>query len=72
MCQNCHLTKGKNTGPKINGRKVVDRPSLEQIEMDLKELGSMLQVGKKYGVSDNAVRKWIKKYKDWEKEGIDY
>ena len=26
----------------------------------------MVKVGKKYGVSDNAVRRWIKKYKDWD------
>lgn len=29
---------------------------------DFKELKSFVQVGKKYGVSDNAVRKWCKKY----------
>lgn len=43
-------------------RKVIDRPSLEQIDTDLKELGSFVQVGKKYGVSDNAIRKWIRTY----------
>ena len=42
-------------------RKVKDRPSLAQIYKDLNELGSYVQVGKKYGVSDNAIRKWIKK-----------
>ena len=26
----------------------------------------MVNIGKKYGVSDNSVRKWIKKYKDEE------
>ena len=43
-------------------RIVIDRPSLEQINIDLTELGSFVQVGKKYGVSDNAIRKWIKTY----------
>ena len=43
-------------------RIVENRPSLVQIYKDLNELGSYVQVGKKYGVSDNAVRKWIKGY----------
>jgi transposase len=29
---------------------------------DLKILKSFVQVGKKYNVSDNTIRKWIKKY----------
>jgi transposase-like protein len=38
---------------------VKDRPSVEQINDDLETM-SMVAVGKKYGVSDNAVRKWIR------------
>lgn len=38
-----------------------NRPSLEQLQQEIEELG-FLAVGKKYGVSDNAIRKWIKKY----------
>ena len=38
------------------------RPSLEQLKNDLKELKSMVQVGIKYKVSDNAIRKWIRNY----------
>lgn len=41
-----------------------NRPTLKQIEKDLETM-SMVAVGKKYGVSDNAVRKWIKKYKKY-------
>jgi hypothetical protein len=37
------------------------RPSSEQLQEDLNTL-SWVAVGKKYGVSDNAVRKWAKKY----------
>lgn len=44
----------------IGLRKVKDRPSKEQLENDIQEL-PMTKIGKKYGVSDNAVRKWIKK-----------
>ena len=31
------------------------------LEQDLAEL-SFVEIGKKYGVSDNAIRKWCKKY----------
>jgi prophage antirepressor-like protein/predicted GIY-YIG superfamily endonuclease len=39
------------------------RPSLAQLEADLQTEKSYVQVGKKYGVSDNCIRKWINKYK---------
>jgi hypothetical protein len=39
-----------------------NRPSLEQINTDLKELKTFVKVGLKYNVSDNCIRKWIKKY----------
>ena len=44
-----------------NNRKTI-RPSYEQLCSD-KEHMSMVAIGKKYGVSDNTIRKWIKKYK---------
>jgi transposase-like protein len=43
-------------------RKVENRPSAEELQKMLEET-SFLAVGRKYGVSDNAVRKWAKKYK---------
>jgi hypothetical protein len=51
-CVECHL---------INARKVT-RPTYEEIMKD-RETMTMIDIGKKYGVSDNAVRKWIKQYK---------
>jgi hypothetical protein len=45
---------------KINQRKV-DRPSHEQLLKEIKET-NYRAVGIKYGVSDNAIRKWIKYY----------
>jgi transposase-like protein len=39
-----------------------NRPSLLQLKQDIEELKSMVQVGRKYSVSDNAIRKWIKNY----------
>ena len=47
---------------KFNKKKVKDRPSLEQLEKDMESL-SMVKVGKKYGVSDNAIRKWLRNYR---------
>jgi hypothetical protein len=44
----------------IEARKV-ERPSYEQLLSDVSEM-SMLAVGRKYGVSDNAVRKWLRWY----------
>jgi hypothetical protein len=59
-CTRCNECNNKN---KIKIKSVEsNRPSLEQLKNDLKELKSMVQVGVKYKVSDNAVRKWIKNY----------
>lgn len=46
--------------PRPGLRKVV-RPSRAQLQADLAQL-SVLAVGRKYGVSDNAVRKWLRAY----------
>jgi hypothetical protein len=39
----------------------VERPSYEQLKEDVRTM-SMLAVGRRYGVSDSAVRKWIRWY----------
>ena len=39
----------------------VPRPSYDQLKEDIASM-SMVAVGRKYGVSDNAVRKWIRWY----------
>jgi uncharacterized protein YjcR len=41
----------------------VPRPSHAQLIADLEAM-SYVQVGAKYGVSDNAVRKWLRRYED--------
>ena len=46
---------------RIASRKV-SRPSYDQLLKDTRIM-SMVKVGQKYGVSDNAVRKWIKGYR---------
>ncbi|XAI97426.1 homing endonuclease protein [Leptolyngbya phage Lbo-JY46] len=43
-------------------RKVKNRPSLYDLENDVKKLGYS-GTGRKYNVSDNCIRKWIKQYK---------
>ncbi len=37
------------------------RPSYEQLMADVSSM-SFLAVGRKYGVSDNAIRKWLRWY----------
>jgi len=43
----------------LNKRKVKDRPSQEQLLKEIEET-NYCAVGRKYGVSDNAIRKWLK------------
>jgi endogenous inhibitor of DNA gyrase (YacG/DUF329 family) len=45
-------------GVPVPDRRKVERPSYEQLMADVASM-SFLAVGRKYGVSDNAVRKWI-------------
>jgi hypothetical protein len=42
-------------------RRKVERPPYEQLTREVDEMG-YLAVGRKYGVSDNAVRKWVRFY----------
>jgi hypothetical protein len=58
--------------PKPMNRKV-ERPCYEQLMADVASM-SFLAIGRKYGVSDNAVRKWIRWYEyqremdEWRRE----
>jgi integrase len=45
--------------PREYYQRKVERPSLEQLKKDIGNLG-FVGTGKKYGVSDNAVRKWLR------------
>jgi Zn finger protein HypA/HybF involved in hydrogenase expression len=49
LCNTCHS----------KSQRKVERPSKEQLLQEIKET-SYLAVGRKYGVSDNAIRKWLK------------
>jgi len=66
-CTTCHteLTQKRKTGlcekcVKISFRSI-ERPSYSDLIKELNE-NNFTQTGKKYGVSDNAIRKWIKYY----------
>ena len=50
-----------NTNRSFRQRKV-DRPSYSVLKSEIEQFGYS-GVGRKYGVSDNAVRKWLKAYK---------
>ena len=46
---------------KFGQRKIENRPSIEELKSLLTE-NSFVSVGKMYGISDSAVRKWVKSY----------
>jgi HNH endonuclease len=79
VCPNCNATldthcgkknkknkrksKGNQRGiPRLGTRKVI-RPSFEDLMQELTE-SNYSEVGRKYGVTDNAVRKWKRFYED--------
>ena len=45
-----------------HARKIENRPSKEELIQDFIVLKSFVQIGNKYGVSDNAIRKWFAAY----------
>jgi hypothetical protein len=78
LCSECTAPvskKGaKRCGPcaRMENRKVKDRPDIIQLKSDFIELNTCINVGKKYGVSDTAVSKWIEVLKrNMNQEDID-
>lgn len=67
-CQCCgvELKTNSKTGLCINcyskTQRKVERPTKDKLQKEI-ETSSYTAVGKKYGVSDNAIRKWLKNYK---------
>lgn len=51
----------KECAPKASRK--VDRPPYEQLVKEIEET-NYCAVGRKYGVSDNAIRKWVKNYEN--------
>lgn len=67
LCKSCgnilednHENYCSENCAKLALRKV-ERPDLDQLGRDISSM-PMVKVGEKYGVSDNAVRKWCKSY----------
>lgn len=65
-CSNCGKKIKKNKTNKCFKcsrfcKRKVSRPSKEILEKEIQE-NSFVALGKKYGVSDNAIRKWCKSY----------
>jgi hypothetical protein len=58
--QACGVRAKRPYEPRPEARKV-PRPSCDQLEVDVASM-SFCAVGRKYGVSDNAVRKWLRWY----------
>lgn len=79
ICPNCHaletikrrkkqpikIDKRKERRSRIELRKIKDRPDITILKLDIEKLGYAAS-GRKYGVSDNCIRKWIK----WESAGM--
>jgi hypothetical protein len=82
VCPNCNATLPThcggnkqilNTQTKLkkqiesfkNKRKVKNRPDFETLKIEINNMGYS-STGRKYGVSDNAIRKWIKYYENYE------
>ena len=60
---------GKNTDKEINAfiaQRKIERPPYEQLINEINEL-AYVGTGRKYGVSDNAIRKWKKFYNKFDK-----
>lgn len=73
-CIDCgnDISRDKNRCIKCNDKnkfitacEKTNRPSLEQLLKDVREL-NYTNTGKKYNVSDNSIRKWIRKYQSYE------
>jgi hypothetical protein len=60
-CIKCSANK-----PILKTRKV-KRPSYDKLKKEIEELGYSA-TGRKYGVSDNSIRKWIKSYDKYGKQ----
>lgn len=53
----CYICLGKSN------RKIKERPSYERLKIEIKRVGYSA-TGRKYGVSDNTIRKWLKTYEN--------
>ena len=56
-CRNCYKPTNNHS------KKVTNKPTKEELFAILQEVqGNFTKIGKQYGVTDNAIRKWCKSY----------
>jgi uncharacterized Zn finger protein (UPF0148 family) len=60
-CTRACGTRWDRSGRPLPGARRVERPPYEQLLREIAET-SYVAVGKRYGVSDNAIRKWVRAY----------
>jgi len=62
-CIKCYYQNRKKVEKEkpIKNRRKVDRPNHEILQSEIEKYG-YTKTGRKYGVSDNSIRKWIKTY----------
>lgn len=66
ICKECKIILNKKTKNSLckecfdKSRRTKERPSVEELKKELIEIGSYVKLGKKYKVSDNTIRKWLK------------
>jgi hypothetical protein len=63
----CGLRHPRTPGPRPSAWKV-PRPPYEQLLREIADDG-WSAVGRRYGVSGNAVRKWVRAYERWQHQG---
>lgn len=59
--QACGMRAPRPRGRANLGTRRADRPPFQQLVAEIAET-SYLAVGRKYGVSDNSIRKWVRQY----------
>jgi hypothetical protein len=63
VCASRHGRRLRRLGVPHPNRRKVERPPYEVLLHEIREMGYRA-VGRKYGVSDNAVRKWVRWYEN--------
>jgi hypothetical protein len=67
-CSSACGSRWDRRGRSIPGARRVQRPPYEQLMAEI-EATSYSAVGRKYGVSDNAIRKWVRAYEREREDG---
>ena len=66
--RDCGVRASRNRGVAKPQLRRVERPPYDQLMAEIRA-SSYLAVGKRYGVSDNAIRKWVRQYEAEQEQG---